>query len=121
VRPITPRKEKALAALLTAPTRTAAAKTAGIGESTLRMYMKDPEFVEAYRAAVDAQLAEATDYSRQLLTPALEALRDILQDPGATAGARVNAARTVLEYSARLIDTNDLARRLEDIKRGRGQ
>ena len=48
---LTPRKEKALRALLVSRTRAEAAKTAGIGESTLREYMKDAEFMERYKQA----------------------------------------------------------------------
>lgn len=48
---MTPRKEKALRALLVSRTRAEAAKTAGIGESTLREYMKDAEFMERYKQA----------------------------------------------------------------------
>lgn len=48
---MTPRKEKALRALLVSRTRAEAAKTAGIGESTLREYMKDTEFMERYKQA----------------------------------------------------------------------
>ena len=47
---MTPRKEKALRALLVSRTRAEAAKTAGIGESTLREYMKDAEALPALEA-----------------------------------------------------------------------
>ena len=42
---MTPRKEKALQALLVSRTRAEAAQAAGIGESTLRSYMQDAEFM----------------------------------------------------------------------------
>lgn len=45
------RKEKALQALLVSPTRKAAAKAAGIDPETLRRYLKDPEFLQAYSEA----------------------------------------------------------------------
>ena len=43
--------EQAIAALLSAPTISEAAKIAGIGERTLLRWMKDPLFSNAYRAA----------------------------------------------------------------------
>ena len=42
-----PKQIKALQALLTQPTKAAAAKEAGIDESTLRRYLSDPEFQKA--------------------------------------------------------------------------
>lgn len=41
---MTPKREKALSALLVSRTQAEAAALAGIGESTLREYMKDAEF-----------------------------------------------------------------------------
>jgi hypothetical protein len=45
------KREQAIAALLTQPTIAAAAKMAGIGERTLRRWLKLPEFASAYDAA----------------------------------------------------------------------
>ena len=45
-----PKQIKALQALLTQPTKAAAAKEAGIDESTLRRYLSDPEFQKEYKA-----------------------------------------------------------------------
>jgi hypothetical protein len=45
------KREKAIAALLTEPTIAQAAKAAGIGEKTLRRWLKSPEFSLAYDAA----------------------------------------------------------------------
>lgn len=56
---MTPRKEKALQALLVSRTRAEAAATAGIGESTLREYMKDPEFMDRYKQAFGDMVRDA--------------------------------------------------------------
>ena len=45
---MTPKKEKALAALLTSPTVKAAAQETGVGSRTMRLYLKDPEFLAEY-------------------------------------------------------------------------
>ena len=57
---MTPRQQKAIQALLTSPTKAEAARAAGVGESTLRQYLKDPEFITAYREAVRELLESAT-------------------------------------------------------------
>ena len=71
---LTPRKEKALRALLVSRTRAEAAKTAGIGESTLREYMKDAEFMERYKQAFGGAVAVSgtgqSEASESLATPA---------------------------------------------------
>ena len=46
---MTPKQERALAALISCPTARAAAKAAGLSESALRRYKKDPEFQAEYR------------------------------------------------------------------------
>lgn len=46
---MTPKQEKALAALISCPTAKAAARTAGLSESALRRYRQDPEFAAEYK------------------------------------------------------------------------
>ena len=58
---LTRKQEQAIALLLTESTLTAAATRCGVGESTLRRWLQDPEFNAAYRSArrsvVDAIVA----------------------------------------------------------------
>lgn len=56
---MTPKREKALSALLVSRTQAEAAALAGIGESTLREYMKDAEFKERYNLACRELVREA--------------------------------------------------------------
>ena len=53
---MTPKMQKALAALLTQPTKEKAAAAAGITSKTLRSYLDDPEFQCEYRKAFDLSL-----------------------------------------------------------------
>ena len=48
---MTPKKQKALLALLTSPTRERAAAVAGITSKTLRGYLADQEFQAEYKRA----------------------------------------------------------------------
>ena len=48
---MTPKKHKALLALLTNPTKERAAEAAGITSKTLRGYLADPEFQAEYKKA----------------------------------------------------------------------
>ena len=111
--PITPRKEKALQALLVSRTRAEAAKAAGIGESTLREYMKDPEFLDRYREAFGNLVQDATRQAQQAIAPALSCLREIVEDKEEAPQARIQAARSTLEYALRLSEQLDIAERIK--------
>ena len=114
---LTPSKHKALAALLTCPTKKAAAEKIGITEKSLHNYFKDSEFVEAYNQAFAGVVQDATRAAQQTLQPALSTLKEIMEDADIAPAVRVQACRTALEYAIRLTDQNDLAERLAALER----
>lgn len=116
---MTPRREKALQALLVCRTRAEAAKAAGIGESTLREYMKDAEFMERYKQAFGGMVVDATRQAQQTLSPALSALREIMEDREEQASARITAARSILEYAMKLCEQTDILGQLRELERWR--
>ena len=113
---MTPRKEKALQALLVSRTRAQAAKAAGIGESTLREHMKDPEFLDRYREAFGNLVQDATRQAQQALTLALSTLTEIMENTGEQATARIQAARSTLEYALRLTEQLDIIGRIQALE-----
>lgn len=117
----TPRKEKALQALLVSRTRAEAAKAAGIGESTLREYMKDPEFLKRYREAFGELVQDATRQAQQTIAPALSTLKEIMEDVGEQASARIQAARSTLEYSLKLTEQMDILEQLRELEQWRAE
>lgn len=114
---MTPRKERALQALLTCPTKKAAAEQAGITPRTLRDYLADPEFQAEYKKAFQTLVAEATRQAQQSLSPALSALKFIVEDDGESSSSRIAAARALLEYGLRLTEQNDILARLDALER----
>lgn len=110
---ITPRKEKALQALLVSRTRAEAAKAAGIGESTLRGYLKDPEFCAAYKSAAAGIMDGATRQLQQNLTAAIDRLGKIVADDEENSMAQISAAKTLLEYNLKFTEFNDVLKELE--------
>ena len=116
---MTPRKEKALAALLVSRTRAEAAKVAGIAESTLRSYMQDSEFVDRYKQAFGDMMRDAARQAQRTLSPALSTLREIMEDKGAQ--ARISAARSVLEYSLKLCEQTDILEQLRELEKWRAE
>ena len=94
---MTPKKHKALLALLTNPTKERAAEAAGITSKTLRGYLADPEFQAEYKKAFADLVEDATRKVQQTLEPAVAVLREIMEDRSENGQVRVSAARSVLE------------------------
>jgi len=111
---LTAKQTKALAALLTQPTKEKAAQAAGIGLTTLKRYLETPEFQAAYQKAVSELISDAAMQAKQSLNPALSCLRSIVESSDETSAARIQAARSLLEYGLRLTEIVDILRVIED-------
>lgn len=112
------RKEKALQALLVSPTRKAAAKAAGIDPETLRRYLKDPEFLQAYRDAAADTMDAATRQLQGTLNAAADRLLKIVNDDEQPPAAQIQAARTLLEFALKFTEFNDILQQLETAEGG---
>ena len=55
---LTRKQDAAIGALLSQPTISAAAQSVGLGEATLRRWLKDPGFLAAYRSAYSSNYRE---------------------------------------------------------------
>src|SRR5713226_9656727 len=104
------KQEEAIAALLAKPTIVDAAKTAGIGESTLRRWLSKPQFAGNYRAARRQAFEAAIAALQQASGEAVATLRRNLSDP-APQGVQVRAALGILEQAVRAVEVMDLAER----------
>lgn len=113
---MTPKKQKALLALLTYPTREKAAKAAGITSKTLRGYLADPEFQAEYKKAFAGLVEDATRKVQQTLEPAVAVLREIMEDSSENGQVRVSAARSVLEYGLKMTEQTDILTRLQELE-----
>ncbi len=118
---LTQKQNKALLALLTQPTREAAAKAAGITSKTLRSYLDDPAFLSEYEKALSGLVKDATRQAQQSLSPALSTLREIVEDSRQPATARISAARSLLEYSLRLTEITDILDQLRELEKWRDE
>lgn len=113
---ITPRQQKALAALLMCPTVKAAARAAGLDESTIRRYRQDPAFMAEYKRRCAELLETATDNAKAAMPPAIDRLRGIIDDDQQQPQQHIAAARAVLEYGLRLVEANDFEQRLRALE-----
>lgn len=113
---MTPNQNRALQALLTCPTKKAAAKAAGITDRTMTTYLSTPEFQAEYRKAFGQLVNDATRQAQQALSPALSALKSIVEDDDENSNTRIAAARSLLEYGLRLTEFNDILQDLNEVE-----
>lgn len=114
---MTPKKQKALLALLTNPTKTAAAAAAGITPKTLRGYLEDPAFQAEYKRAFAGMVEDAVRQAQQALAPALSTLREVVEDSGEGSQLRISAARSILEYCLKLTEQHDMLGKLQELEK----
>jgi len=106
---LTPRQERAVTALLTAPDQSAAAAACGIGRRTLTRWLTTPEFREAYRLASAQRLVETIGLLRVAAGEALVTLRAALKSENDH--VRVRAAVALLELAVK-VEVDELAERV---------
>ncbi len=110
---MTPKQEKLLAALLESPTIQSAASSAGVSESTALRYMKEPDFITAYRDARREVVSHSITSLQAACSNAVATLCAVCDDPEAPASSRVTAAKAILETSLRAVEIDDLAARVD--------
>ena len=109
------REEAAIAALLAEPTIAAAARRAGVSESTLLRWLREPEFGSEYRAARRLVVESAIGRLQQTATEAVDALARNLQC--GIPAVEVGAAKAVLDQAIRGVELLDLAERVAALER----
>ncbi|HEU4752516.1 MAG TPA: helix-turn-helix domain-containing protein, partial [Armatimonadota bacterium] len=109
---LAPEQLQAVEALLQGATQAEAARACGAGERTLRRWLRDPAFRVALQQARCDLWTETTSRLQQAATEAVEALLSALRQEQSVY-ARVLAARTVLEYTAKALDLDALAGRAD--------
>lgn len=113
---MSPKQERAIAALLIYPTREEAAKAAGVSSKTIRKYFNDPEFQAEYKRAFGVLVDNAIRQTQRNLTPAVNTLQNIMLDGSQNGQIRVSAARSLLEYSLKLSERVDILERLDKLE-----
>lgn len=112
-------REKAVVALLQEPTIEKAAQATGVGLRTLQRWLTDATFQEALRKAKADALADATAKLRVASGRAVRVLDEIANDADANSGARVSAARCILELGLEAHASEDLQLRIQRLEHQR--
>src|ERR1700693_2650725 len=110
------KQEAAIGALLTCSTIAEAARSCGIGESTLRRWLCDETFAQRYRQERTRMLESTVNLLRQKSVAAVETLGDVATDKEALASARVSAARSLVEFAIKGAEVRDLEERIGELK-----
>ena len=109
-------KPRILSALLTTRTIRDAAEQAGTTERTIYKYLHDPEFLRELDAVNFACLQAAAGAIQRGMEDAINVLQGVLKDPDASPQARINAARTILDYGLRTYEALQLLPRIEKLE-----
>ncbi len=83
----------------------------------MRGYLQDPEFLERYREAFGNLVQDATRQAQQALTLAISTLTEIMGNTDEQATARIQAARSTLEYALKLTEQTDILEQLRELER----
>ena len=110
-------QEQLIIALMTSRTHREAAEKIGINERTVKRYLQRADFIALYTAEKAKLLETANTQIQAALNPSIKALRDIVENKKAGPAVRVQAARTILEFSLRLGEYIDLDRRIKALEK----
>ena len=113
---LNPKHEQAIVALFMSPSIAEAARTLGMGESTLRLWLRDSVFSEAYRRARQEMLSQTTGQLSLATMEAAGVLRKIMNDESAPVYARIVAARGVMGESRKMTEMEDMGMRIQQLE-----
>ncbi len=93
------KQQGAIAALVSHRTIEDAAKSVGIGKTTIFRWLQEDTFSDAYRKARTQAVKQAIGRIQATCTEAVDVLREIMINREAPFSVRVTVARTILETS----------------------
>jgi phage terminase small subunit len=114
---MTPKKRKAVAALLACPDITTAALKVGVSRETMYRYLHDPEIQAALEAAAQESLAQVSRALLDLGNQAVTTLGAALNDTEHPIAARIRAADIVLTRILQLREMVDYDRRITELEK----
>ena len=111
------KQEEAIAALLTQKSVEDGARVIGVGVSTLRRWMRIPEFDAAHRQVRRDAMWQTIARLQQNSGAAVSTILKIMVDLNASASSRLRAAERVFEYGLRGMETEDIHARVSALER----
>ena len=109
---LTAKQERAIAALLTAPSIQKAAEQSEVPLRTLNRWLTEPAFMAAYMRARREAFSQAIALTQKYAPAAVTVLARVMTDAASSASAKVAAAAQVLKFGREGIDLDDVHARL---------
>jgi DNA-binding MurR/RpiR family transcriptional regulator len=109
------RHEGVIVALIAHPKITDAARAAGVSESTVWRLMQREDFQKPYKEAQDEALNSALGSIQGAATEAVATLREIAAN-GKVEAARVQASKTILDYTFKVREQFGLEARIKQLE-----
>lgn len=109
--------ELIIAALTSNPTVRAAAAACGVSETQIYARLRQPAFKEKYDNARREMLAQSTAYIQGMVGDAVQKMRDIMNDPNASAQVQLNAAEAITRNNLKLTEQTDIMNQLAELKK----
>ena len=103
-------------ALLSEPTTTQAYKKIGISEKTACKWLKDPIFQMHFKKLRLDFIKNTTGKLQANTTRAVDTLVNIMENEDLSALARVQSARTILEFAYKGVEIEDIQERLDKLE-----
>ena len=118
---MSPRKQKAIVALLSNPTQVAASKQCGVPLRTLQTWLNDPGFFNALIAEFNQINTAKITYLMSIQTDAIRALEDVMNHPAQPGAAnKRKAAQDILRFGERchqFVIIESRIKRMEDLQK----
>ena len=111
---LTPKQERAVAALLSEATIVGAAEKAGVSEVTLHRWLKQPAFKAAFRAARRETVEKAGALLQQASAAASATLLRLLN--ANSDSVRLRAATAILDHANKAVELMDFEERLSSLE-----
>ena len=113
---LTTKQARAVAALLTAPTTSEAARCAGVGERTLWTWLGDSVFQDALQREQDAVIAGAVRGLVSELAKSHQVMRDLRDGDDSAPSLKLRAARALDDSCLKWLELADVQRRLDRLE-----
>jgi hypothetical protein len=114
---LSPNQRRAVGALAGGASLISAAALVGVSERTLRRWRTQSLFAEELVRAESETFSLARREIRGATLAASRALREIASDAALPAGARVSAARCLIEFALRSWELDELVPRIAELER----
>ena len=113
---LTPKQQRTIAALLSAPSIRKASEDAGVPERTVYDWLKLPAFKGAYRDAQRETFKHSIALTQKYLPHAVQTLVKVMADDHAPHSAKVSAASALMKYGRESIELDDVVERVEKLE-----